>query len=100
MAPHVARLLILALSGGVLLASQAPAGWPAFVAAYTEALPKHGIVGSGVAFVENGAIVARENYGLRDKAGTCRSTTTRSSTGRRSPKRSMPLASCSCATAG
>lgn len=69
MAPHVARLLILALSGGVLLASQAPAGWPAFVAAYTEALPKHGIVGSGVAFVENGAIVARENYGLRDKAG-------------------------------
>ncbi len=69
MAPHVARLLILALSGGVLLAAQAPAGWPAFVAAYTEALPKHGIVGSSVAFVENGAIVARENYGLRDKAG-------------------------------
>jgi len=63
MAPHVVMLLA---SSAVLLA-QAPASWPAFVDAYKQALPKHAIVGSSVAFVENGAITAREHFGLRDK---------------------------------
>ena len=49
------------------LASQS-AGWTAFVADYRAALPKHAIVGSSVAWVENGAVTAKEHYGLRDKA--------------------------------
>ncbi len=68
MAPHVEVLLFLILASG-LLSAQAPSGWQSFVAAYEQALPKHGIVGSSVAFVENGAIVAREHFGLRDQAG-------------------------------
>jgi len=67
MAPHVVKLLILVLASSVVLAAQAPTGWPAFVAAYKAALPKHAIVGSSVAFVENGAITARAHYGLRDQ---------------------------------
>ncbi len=53
----------------VSLSAQAPAGWRTFVDGYKQALPKHGIVGSSVAFVENGAVAAREDFGLRDKAG-------------------------------
>ena len=51
------------------LAQSAPSGWTGFVAAYTAALPQHAIVGSSVAFIENGAITARANYGMRDAAG-------------------------------
>ncbi len=53
----------------VSLSAQAPAGWPTFVARYKQALPQHGIVGSSVAFVENGAVTTREDFGLRDKSG-------------------------------
>ena len=53
----------------VWVAAQAPAGWQTFVEGYKAALPKHAIVGSSVAFVENGVITAREHFGLRDKAG-------------------------------
>ena len=49
-------------------AAEPPSGWPAFVAAYREALPTYSIVGSSVAFVENGAITARDDFGLRDRA--------------------------------
>jgi len=67
MAPHVVSVLILACVA--TLAAQAPTNWQTFVAGYREALPKHAIVGSSVAFVENGAITAREHFGLRDRAG-------------------------------
>jgi CubicO group peptidase (beta-lactamase class C family) len=50
-----------------MLLAQAPTGWQTFVDRYREALPKHAIVGSSVAFVENGAITARAHFGLRDK---------------------------------
>ena len=43
-------------------------GWDAFVADYRAALPKHAIVGSSVAWVENGAVTAKAHFGLRDKA--------------------------------
>lgn len=66
MAPHVVMLL----AGSALVAAQAPTNWQAFVAAYKDALPKHAIVGSSVAFIENGAITAREHFGLRDKAAS------------------------------
>lgn len=69
MALHVVKLLTLLLAGGAVLSAQAPAGWPSFRAAYRDALPKHAIVGSSVAFVEKGTITAREHFGLRDKAG-------------------------------
>lgn len=69
MAPHVVKLLILLLPGSVALAAQAPTNWQTFVSRYREALPKHAIVGSSVAFVEGGAITAREHFGLRDRAG-------------------------------
>ena len=68
MAPHVVKLLLVFLASSVLLA-QAPSGWQAFVDGYTQALPKHAIVGSTVALVENGAVTARAHFGLRDKAG-------------------------------
>lgn len=59
---------VMASFGVVLLAQAPPSGWPQFLAAYTEALPKHAIVGSTVAFVEGGAITARTNFGMRDAA--------------------------------
>jgi len=49
-----------------VLATQS--GWSAFITDYRAALPKHAIVGSSVAWVENGAVVSKEHYGLRDKA--------------------------------
>lgn len=60
-------LSVIAAAG--LFAQAPPSGWSSFVAAYTEALPQHAIVGSSVAFVESGAITARQHYGLRDAAG-------------------------------
>lgn len=55
---------------GLLLALtlQQATPWAAFVADYRAALPKHAIVGSSVAWIENGAITAKEHYGFRDKA--------------------------------
>jgi CubicO group peptidase (beta-lactamase class C family) len=50
-----------------LWAAQAT-GWNDFVADYRAALPKHAIVGSSVAWIDNGAVVAKEHYGFRDKA--------------------------------
>jgi CubicO group peptidase (beta-lactamase class C family) len=64
---HVVGLWVWVLAGTALLSAQAPSGWPAFVAEYRRALPQHAIVGSSVALVENGAVTAREHYGLRDK---------------------------------
>jgi CubicO group peptidase (beta-lactamase class C family) len=43
-------------------------GWSAFVADYRAALPQHAIVGSSVAWIEDGAVVAKAHYGFRDKA--------------------------------
>jgi len=51
------------------LSGQTSTGWQTFVDGYRQALPKHAIVGSSVAFVENGAITARDHFGLRDKTG-------------------------------
>ena len=67
-APHVVKVLVWLLAGGSVLLAQAPTGWRTFVDGYKAALPKHAIVGSSVAFVENGAITAREHFGLRDKS--------------------------------
>jgi CubicO group peptidase (beta-lactamase class C family) len=52
----------------MLVSAQVDPGWQAFVTEYRTALPKHAIVGSSVAFVERGRIVAQTNFGLRDKA--------------------------------
>ena len=61
----------------VLLSSApAPAGdgsefqkaWSAFEAFYRSACAQRGIVGSGIALVRDGRIVARANYGLTDRA--------------------------------
>lgn len=68
----MAKVLTLIVATSVLVAAQAPAGWASFVTAYTQALPKHAIVGSSVAFVENGTISAKEHFGLRDKAANLR----------------------------
>jgi CubicO group peptidase (beta-lactamase class C family) len=57
------KLLLL-----LALAVQSPSGWNAFVADYRAALPQHAIVGSSAAWIENGAIVAKEHYGFRDKS--------------------------------
>lgn len=46
----------------------AQSGWDGFTAQYRAALPKHAIVGSSAAWVENGVVTAKEHYGLRDKA--------------------------------
>ena len=67
MAPHVVKMLVLLLAGGGVLLAQAPTGWQTFVDGYKQALPRHAIVGSSVAFVEHGAITAREHFGLRDR---------------------------------
>jgi CubicO group peptidase (beta-lactamase class C family) len=52
----------------IVLTFQQATPWNAFVADYRAALPQHAIVGSSVAWIENGAIVAKEHYGFRDKA--------------------------------
>jgi CubicO group peptidase (beta-lactamase class C family) len=62
----IAAILLAAATG--MAAAPPPAGWAAFVAAYRDALPRCAIVGSSVAFVEDGAITAREHFGLRDRA--------------------------------
>jgi CubicO group peptidase (beta-lactamase class C family) len=59
--------MLIAL-GAVAAASAQSAGWKAFVADYRAALPRHAIVGSSVAWIEDGAVVAKEHYGYRDKA--------------------------------
>jgi CubicO group peptidase (beta-lactamase class C family) len=56
-------LAVVAVAG-----AKPPAGWQSFVAAYRQALPTCSIVGSSVAFVEHGAITARDDYGLRDRS--------------------------------
>lgn len=61
---HGGWLLILA---SVVLSAQA-AGWDAFVAEWRAGVAQHAIVGSSVAYVERGQIVARANAGLRDAA--------------------------------
>jgi CubicO group peptidase (beta-lactamase class C family) len=57
-------LLILA---SVALSAQAT-GWDAFVSEWRAGVAQHAIVGSSVAYVERGQIVARANAGLRDAA--------------------------------
>ncbi|MEW5981808.1 MAG: serine hydrolase domain-containing protein [Acidobacteriota bacterium] len=62
--------IALTLAGAVAVASaaQPPAGWTDVVAFYRAALAQHGIVGSSLVLVRDGAIVAREQAGLRDRA--------------------------------
>lgn len=64
---HGEKVLILLLAAGSLLSAQTAPGWQTFVDGYKAALPRHAIVGSSVAFVERGAITAREHFGWRDK---------------------------------
>lgn len=52
----------------IALSLQQATPWSTFVADYRAALPKHAIVGSSVAWVENGAVTAKEHYGFRDNA--------------------------------
>jgi CubicO group peptidase (beta-lactamase class C family) len=63
---HCPSLPFMVIALGAVVSGES--GWSTFTAEYRAALPKHSIVGSSVALVENGAIVAKEHYGLRDKA--------------------------------
>jgi CubicO group peptidase (beta-lactamase class C family) len=69
------RLLLLSLAASslrvaVMAAPQAPAGWSDFTRVYHDALTQHAIVGSSVALIKDGRIIAREHAGLRDRAGS------------------------------
>jgi len=59
---------VLVVAIGAVQGAAAPAGWPEVVAFFRPALSRHGIVGSSLALVQDGAIVAREQAGLRDRA--------------------------------
>jgi CubicO group peptidase (beta-lactamase class C family) len=59
--------ILLAL-GMTTLAAQTPTGWGEVVSYYRAALTQHRIVGSSLAVVQDGRIVAREYVGLRDQA--------------------------------
>lgn len=65
-------LFALTLGLATVLGAQAasPAGWDRFVTGYRAALPTHAIVGSSVAWVENGAVTASAHVGLRDRAAS------------------------------
>jgi CubicO group peptidase (beta-lactamase class C family) len=70
LSPRLA-LLVCVFAGAITLAAQAPqspAGWAAFTRVYHDALTQHAIVGSSVALIKDGRIVAREHAGLRDRA--------------------------------
>ena len=52
-------------------AAQAPAGWRAVADGYREAVRRAGIVGSSLALLQHGRVIAHENVGLQDSsAGT------------------------------
>jgi len=68
-------VLAAILAGATLVASpssvrspqQTPAGWPAVVDGYRQALSRAGIVGSSLMVVRDGRIVARQNEGEQDR---------------------------------
>jgi CubicO group peptidase (beta-lactamase class C family) len=68
--PILAALLAVAAAGAAPLAPQpaAPSGWPALRDFYRAGVAQHAIVGSSLAVVgADGAILARDNVGLRDR---------------------------------
>jgi CubicO group peptidase (beta-lactamase class C family) len=67
-APWLSKVVVALLFSTTVLAAQSGPGWDAFAAEYRAALPTHAIVGSSVAFVERGRVVAQANVGLRDRA--------------------------------
>jgi CubicO group peptidase (beta-lactamase class C family) len=60
--------LTLITFGATSMAAQLPGGWTDVVSFYRAALTQHGIVGSSLALIQDGRIVAREHVGLRDQA--------------------------------
>lgn len=70
--------LRITLGAGLLIAGaatlfagapQAPAGWAGFTRVYHDALTQHAIVGSSIALIKDGRIIARGDFDLRDRAG-------------------------------
>lgn len=59
-----------AVTGASSSASQSASAWPEFQQFYRQALAQHAIVGSSVALLRQGTIVARAHEGLRDRAST------------------------------
>ncbi|GMV23451.1 MAG: hypothetical protein AMXMBFR57_34000 [Acidimicrobiia bacterium] len=60
--------LLVSLTATALAQSTGGAAWPAFESYYRGRLTQHGIVGSSVAWIENGQIVHRAHAGLRNAA--------------------------------
>lgn len=65
-------MLVLALAAaaasGTAAGGEAPAGWKDVVVFYRQALVQHAIVGSSLALVRDGTVVAREHVGLRERS--------------------------------
>lgn len=59
-----------AVTGASSAAPQSASAWTEFQQFYRQALAQHAIVGSSVALLRHGAIVARAHEGLRDRATT------------------------------
>lgn len=64
----IGQVVVLIVAVGAVQGAVAPAGWSEVVAFFRPALVQHGIVGGSLALVQDGAIVAREQAGLRDRA--------------------------------